>query len=292
MMTRFQKILVVTSLIIFVGLLGFGAYYLYHHKSVLSNINSNLPGTLFGPKSAQKATELSADKIIYWTNYYREQNGLKDLTKNDLLTAAAQKKVDDMFLKQYFEHVSPTGVAPSDLVKSVGYKYQVTGENLALGDFKDEKDLVDAWMNSPGHRANILNKDYTEIGVASELNKYQDWGTTWMSVQEFGKPASNCSSPDTSLESDINSKNAEYDSLIKQINDLNSQANSDIQKGNDIYQSTHDSSQAQPYWDKGNQERAQAQELETQANNLQSEIKTETDNYNAQVSNYNACIKQ
>lgn len=111
-MTKFHKILAAVILLVIVGLLAFGGYYLYRHKNALSNLNDNLPGTLFGPKSAQKATELSPDKIIYWTNYYREQNGLKDLTKNDLLTEAAQKKVDDMFAKQYFEHTSPTGVSP------------------------------------------------------------------------------------------------------------------------------------------------------------------------------------
>jgi hypothetical protein len=291
-MTNWRKILTVVLLIIVLGGLAFGGYYLFRHKNTLANLNDNLPGTLFGPKSEEKAKELSPDKIIYWTNYYREQNGLKDLTKNDLLTEAAQKKVDDMFAKQYFEHVSPTGVSPADLVKSVGYNYKVSGENLALGDFKDEKDLVDAWMNSPGHRANILNKDYTEIGVATGLANYQDWGTTWMAVQEFGKPLPNCTAPDKNLEADINSKNTQYQNDVNQINSLNSQANADIAKGNDIYQSTHDASQAQPYWDKGNQERAQSQVLQTQAQSLQNEAKSETSTYNAQVSAYNACIKQ
>ncbi len=291
-MGKFSKIVLVTFLIIILGLLGYGGYFLYRHKNTVVDVSNNLPGKLFGPKSTQKATTLNPEQIIYWTNKNRTDNNLKPLSENSLLTTAAQKKVDDMFLKQYFEHVSPSGVKPSDLVLSVGYQYKVTGENLALGDFKDEKDLVDAWMNSPGHRANILNKDYTEIGVATSFENYQDWGTTWMSVQEFGKPAPNCPSPDINLKSDIDSKNAEYDSLVSQINNLNSQANADIQQGNEIYNSTHDSSQAQPYWDKGNQERAQAQELRTQAENLQNEVKSETNKYNTQVNTYNACIKQ
>ena len=197
-----------------------------------------------------------------------------------------------MFLKQYFEHNSPSGITPADLVTSVGYKYKVTGENLALGDFKDEKDLVDAWMNSPGHKANILNVDYTEIGVASGLQKYRDWGTTWMSVQEFGKPMPVCDEPNKKTLDDISAEKAEYDSIVSQANSLNAQANADIQKGNDIYNSTHDASQAQPYWDNGNQERTQAEDLLAQAKTLQDEINSESNNYNTQVLDFNNCIKQ
>ena len=291
MMTRTQKIMVIVVLTILIGLISFGGYYLYRHKNTLSNINNNLPGTLFGPKKAKKATILSADKIIYWTNFYRKENGLKDLTKNDLLTQAAQKKVDDMFSKQYFEHESPTGVSPADLVASVGYKYKVTGENLALGDFKDEKDLVDAWMNSPGHRANILNVDYTEIGVASGLQNYQDWGTTWMSVQEFGKPAPICADPNKSTLNDINSKNTEYNSLVSQANSLYTQADAKIQQGNEIAK-TSGNAAAQPYWDEGNSLRNQADTITSQAKTLQNEINSESKNYNTQVLDFNTCIKQ
>lgn len=290
-MTKLTKILIMIFLILVLGLLGYGGYFLFKHKDSIPVLNSNLPGKLLGPKATQKAKELSADKIIYWTNYYREQNNLKPLTQNSLLTQAAQKKVDDMFSKQYFEHNSPIGITPADLVTGFGYKYKVTGENLALGDFKDEKDLVDAWMNSPGHRANILNVDYAEIGVASGLNKYQDWGTTWVSVQEFGKPMPNCDEPNKSTLSDIDSKKAEYDSLVLQANSLNAQADAEIQQGNEIAK-TSGNAAAQPYWDEGNTLRNQANTISAQAKSLQNEINSESKNYNSQVLDFNTCIKQ
>lgn len=302
-MAKTYKIVFTIVLIILLFLIGFGGYLLYKNKNTLKNLlpkglpglqelgKINLPGTLYGPKSAQKAENLDPDQVIYWTNKYRQDNGLQPLTRNAMLTKAASEKVDDMFKKQYFEHNSPDNTTPAELVLSAGYKYKVTGENLALGDFKDEKDLVDAWMNSPGHRANILNSGYTEIGVATGLNTFQDRGQTWLAVQEFGDPAPNCASPDTSLLNNINSKKAEYENLVSQINSLTNQANTDIQKGNDIYAKTHDRSQAQSYWDEGTQLRSQAQQLQTQANNLYDEITSESNQYNSQVNSYNQCIK-
>lgn len=290
-MGKFSKIVLVTFLIIILGLLGYGGYFLYRHKNTISNVSNNLPGKLFGPKSSQKAITLNSEQIIYWTNKYRADNNLNPLTQNSLLIQAAQKKVDDMFLKQYFEHVSPDGVKPSDLVLSVGYQYKVTGENLALGDFKDEKDLVDAWMNSPGHRANILNSDYTEIGVATGLSNYQDWGKTWMAVQEFGKPLPKCDKPDENTLNNINTKKAEYESLVSQVNSLNSQTNAKIQQGNEVAQ-TSGNAAASPYWTEAESLKNQAKTLETQAQNLSKEIETESSQYNSQVNTYNACIKQ
>src|SRR6185369_15716694 len=118
-------------------------------------------------------------------------SGLPALKENALLDKAAKKKLDDMFAQQYFEHINPQGKGPSDLAKSVGYDYIAIGENLALGNFKNDAELVQAWMDSPGHRANILNKQYTEIGVAVGQGTYEG-KKTWLAVQEFGRPTSSC----------------------------------------------------------------------------------------------------
>jgi len=303
-MQKNSKIIIGIFIAVLLALLAFGGYYLYKHKNYIKNYlpkglpslsqigKSNLPGTLFGPKSSDKASKLDPNQVLYWTNKYRQENNLKALTTNNLLTQAAQKKVDDMFANQYFEHNSPTGQTPGDLVLTVGYKYKVSGENLALGDFKNEKDLVDAWMASPGHRANILNTDYTEIGIATGLNKFEDRGTTWLAVQEFGKPAPNCQSPDKNLLNQINGDRTEYESLVSNANNLYNQANSEIQQGNDIYYSTHDTSQAQPYWDAGTAHRDQADQIKAQAENLYSQITNESSQYNLQVDSYNNCINQ
>jgi len=301
-MKKSYKIILTIIIVLILALIGYGGYFLYHNKNKIENYlpqglpgltelgKSNLPGTLFGPKSSQKAEKLDPEQIISWTNKYREDSGLKVLTQNDLLAKAASQKVDDMFLRQYFEHNSPTGQTPAELVLSTGYKYKVSGENLALGDFKNEKELVDAWIASPGHRANILNSDYTEIGLATGLDEFQDRGTTWLAVQEFGKPAPNCTSPNSNLLNQLNSDKAQYESLVSQANNLYTQANSEIQQGNDIYASTHDRSQAEGYWDAGTAHRSQADQLQGQAESLYSQIQSETNQYNSQVNLYNTCI--
>jgi uncharacterized protein YkwD len=147
--------------------------------------------------------KLTRRNIILLTNQNRKENGdLKPLVENSKLDASAQIKMKDMFAKQYFEHVSPSGVGIKDLAGDVSYQYMVIGENLAEGDFTDDKDLVDHWMNSPGHRANILNKNYTEIGVAVAKGMFQG-RIAWMAVQHFGAPRSVCPQTDEVLHGEI-----------------------------------------------------------------------------------------
>lgn len=289
-----NKTLKIILIVLAVAIVAGGNFYLYQkyfHKKTNIQTN-NLPGQLFGPKSPTRSDKLEASKIIYWTNKYRADEKLPALTNNDLLTSAAEKKVADMFTNQYFEHNSPNGITPSELVSSVGYNYKTTGENLALGDFKDEKDLVDAWMASPGHRANILNPEYTEIGVASSLGNFEDRTSTWISVQEFGRPLPNCTKPSEELASDIDTKKSSYTATANEAQDLFNQANAKIAEGNSIYASTGDSSQAQPYWNEGESLRTQGQTKADVANAIQQEIDSLVNDYNTQVSTYNTCTKQ
>ncbi len=163
---------------------------------------ANTPGALKvteGLASNTNKVKLSVADVIIWTNRNRASNGeIPDLKENSKLNLSAQKKVDDMFAKQYFEHVSPSGVGVSDLGTKVGYEYIIIGENLALGNFKDAQALLDAWMASPGHRANILNSSYTEIGVAVGRGKFNGQDT-WLAVQHFGLPRSACPTIDEVL---------------------------------------------------------------------------------------------
>lgn len=156
-----------------------------------------VPDDFIPPSKDVKA--LSKQGVIEFTNLSRKNNGnLSPLKENFKLNASASKKVQDMFAKQYFEHVSPSGVGVSDLGNEVSYTYLIIGENLALGNFKDDEALVEAWMASPGHRANILNSKYTEIGVAVAKGRYEGHDT-WIAVQHFGLPRSICPSLDESL---------------------------------------------------------------------------------------------
>lgn len=105
------------------------------------------------------------DEVIALTNQARADNGLPPLTANPLLTAAAQKHADAMAADAFFDHANPkTGTQPGDRVTAEGYRWSVVAENIAAGD-ATPADVVAGWLKSPGHRANILNKDVREIGV-------------------------------------------------------------------------------------------------------------------------------
>lgn len=107
----------------------------------------------------------SADQIISLTNEKRAQNGLGGVSYSPLLAQAAAGKAQDMLKKDYWAHNSPTGATPWSFITSAGYRYVFAGENLAR-DFDSAPSVVDAWMNSPSHRSNLLDKNFKEIGVA------------------------------------------------------------------------------------------------------------------------------
>jgi hypothetical protein len=109
--------------------------------------------------------DLNAQRIIALTNDIRQQYGLSLLKENPLLDAAAKQKAEDMFQNNYFSHFSPTGVSPWYWISKSGYDYHYAGENLAM-NFIDSEEVVRAWLNSPGHRENLLNNNYQDIGIA------------------------------------------------------------------------------------------------------------------------------
>lgn len=124
--------------------------------------------------------------LVDLTNQERSQTSLASLTINPVLTQAAQAKAHDMATKGYFAHTSPEGITPWHWFSSVGYTYVYAGENLAI-NFSDSSEVDRAWMNSPAHRANIVNGNFTEIGIATEEGVYNGKQTTFV-VQLFGRP--------------------------------------------------------------------------------------------------------
>lgn len=132
------------------------------------------------------ATNIQQNAIIVMTNQQRQTNGVSVLSENSLLDQAAQKKAADMFANDYWAHISPTGITPWYWFDQVGYKYTYAGENLAR-DFDTSAGVIDGWMNSPGHRDNLLSPNYTEIGVAV-VNGVLLGHETTLVVQLFGRP--------------------------------------------------------------------------------------------------------
>lgn len=126
--------------------------------------------------------------IVSYTDEARTKEGGQSLIESELLTEAAQAKAEDMATRGYFSHVGPDGEEPWVWIERAGYNYQYAGENLAVR-FEDSKDIVDAWMDSPGHRANIVKPQYREIGIGIAEGEYKGGSATFV-VQYFAAPAS------------------------------------------------------------------------------------------------------
>lgn len=139
-----------------------------------------------GPVVTAEASAITSSTVISLANAARQQEGLSTLTSNSVLASAAQAKANDMLAKQYFSHNTPSGETPWSFIKAAGYSYVTAGENLAI-DFTEAESVQTAWMNSPGHRANIMNKSFQEIGIGIAKGMYNGHQTTIV-VQMFGTP--------------------------------------------------------------------------------------------------------
>lgn len=111
--------------------------------------------------SANKTIE---QQVVDLVNKHRAENGLNPLKINSSVSRVAQAKSEDMRDKNYFDHTSPTYGSPFEMLKSFGVSYKTAGENIAKGQ-KTAEAVVNAWMNSEGHRKNILNANFEEIGI-------------------------------------------------------------------------------------------------------------------------------
>jgi uncharacterized protein YkwD len=178
------------------------------------------PGSVTFPPREQ----LSKDAIITLTNGVRASQGLGALNENDLLNSIAQARAQDMLDKQYFAHVSPMGEQASDIARKVGYPYKVIAENIASGLFFTNSAVIDGWMQSPGHRRNILSSEVKEIGASIVQGKLKG-ENTWVSVQIFGLQSppvheSTCIAPSPQLLQDIEIKKAEVTGLAERVTRL------------------------------------------------------------------------
>ncbi len=288
-----KKILYISFLILILAGFWVGFIYrenilgLYHNaaknveqfkKTDLGNTINEFTKEIFAPGplkigGQENSVVLTKAKIIAQTNIQRYDNGsLPPLIENAKLNAAALAKANDIFKRQYFEHVSPSGVGPGDLVLSFGYEYIVSGENLILGNFKDEAEVVGKWMASPGHRANILNNRFTEIGVAIIKGTYQNQ-TVWVGVQEFGLPLSSCAQPSETEKAEIENNKIQLDAMALQIDAKRAEIN-------------NTNPRSQEY----NQKVDEYNALVNQYNQLNQITKNLIIHFNNQVNDFNNCV--
>lgn len=163
------------------------------HNSTLSILAAAMVFTGFSSVSLHRAHpevlgiayQISTDQLLNDTNQDRAANGLPPLSMNAELTQAAQAKAADMFAKNYWAHFAPDGsTTPWMFIKDAGYSYIYAGENLAKG-YTTSDSVVQAWMNSPTHRENMLSKNYKDVGFAVVPGRLQDEDTVLV-VEMFG----------------------------------------------------------------------------------------------------------
>lgn len=254
-------------------------------NSLGTTVDSQLSQSFSAPSPIQQATKavpkktnaLTAEGVIAQTNDQRAENGsLPSLTENPTLDDIATLRIDDLFQYQYFAHVnSSTGESALTVASSVGYLYLALGENLALGLYDGDAGVVAAWMASPGHRANILNSQYTQIGVAVREGMFQGQ-ETWIAVQVFGRPASDCPAPEANLKTTIDLSEVQINTMAAELaTDKTAIAAMSPQSG-PAY-----NTQVEDY-----------NALATQYNALTAGTQNAIAEYNGEVSAFNACLAE
>ncbi|MGG3799571.1 CAP domain-containing protein [Metabacillus fastidiosus] len=136
----------------------------------LMQLNPTVPeknmqvGEVIRLKATAQSPSSFEEQVAVLVNKERTSRGLKPLTHRADLKNVAEKKAQDMINSNYFSHTSPNYGSPFDMMKTFGISYQAAGENIAKGQ-KSPQEVMNAWMNSSGHRANILKPEYDSIGV-------------------------------------------------------------------------------------------------------------------------------
>lgn len=164
-----------------------GAYFV---RVRAQGASTNYSLTMEAPVATSAASTAFTSEVLRLTNLFRQQNGLQPLTLNSQLTAAAQTHSQNMGNLDFFSHTGADGSSSGQRVSASGYRWSAVGENIAAG-YATPDAVVNGWINSPGHRANILNANYRDIGIgyfylANDTGRV-NWQTYW--TQNFGKPA-------------------------------------------------------------------------------------------------------
>ncbi len=165
---------------------------LLHHESIFLAIAFLLCLSFFLSTTKRhyaqvlgSSINIAVQDLLNLTNQKRADAGDRPLSLDPQLTQAAEAKAHDMFLYNYWAHNSPQGKVPWDFIKTTDYPYIYAGENLARG-FTSASDVVEAWMNSPEHRENMLSKNYDNVGFAMQRGDLTGEHDTILIVEMLG----------------------------------------------------------------------------------------------------------
>lgn len=163
-MSRIQSVMAIAVLIASTAMPSAIAENRNRERTSLQRMAAELEARLGRPQSVATQVTSSAEVILAAMNRERAARGLRPLRLNQKLSLAANDRIGDMFSKRYFAHVAPDGLQPFTWALQRGYRYRLIGENLAVG-YRGTS-VVEGWMNSRGHRENILQRGFDEVGIA------------------------------------------------------------------------------------------------------------------------------
>lgn len=222
-------------------------------------------------------SEINSKNILSIINKERNERGLRSLAFDYELNISAQKKSQDMLSNAYFAHTRLDGKPFTYFIDYAGYDYIKTSENLARGNFTTSSEIVEAWMNSIGHRQNILDSTMVDTGIGIVFGEYKG-SDTYFITQHFGRPRGTCPIIEKYLEPEIRINNLKGKALYAEIKTL--------QKTIDEILNNNPSEQ----------DRLQVKELEksldtkiTEYNSIVDSVQSLTLIYNTQVKAFNEC---
>ncbi len=261
-----------------------GIFMFFHFSYddyVREEINRILPqpfvdniSQIVGGNSVERDGTLTVKGVISETNRHRQADNKSILAEDTKLNQIAMMKLENMLKDQYFDHVSPTGVAVSDFAKELDYDFLLLGDNLARGNYHDDTDLVNDWMESPDHRRNILDARYEKIGIAVKRGVFLD-REQWFAVQVFVMPISSCPQPNENLLNEINRLEGQIEILTLRRDDVDNAIKSSP-LGSDEY-----TRNIEIYND-----------LQRQYSEMISELNKKIEAYNKQVEERKKCINE
>jgi uncharacterized protein YkwD len=252
--------------------------------------------------------DLSPDRIFVLTNRVRASHGLPELAENPVLKAIAEERITDMLEHDYFDHVSPTGKQVSDTAQQLGYRYRFIAENIAHGFFLTNQKVLDGWMQSPGHRRNILSPEPTEMGTAIRKGRIKG-SETYLGVQIFGRQSpeipgagqrddirkNRCIPPSQSLLDRIEREKtgaSELDGIIEKLDEELTDEKGEIEGFSRFpARSKAESAEQSAFIAAHNQKVKKRNDMPGVVRARRSVLQKMIDEYNERVKEYNQCLK-